>query len=95
MLRRLLRAIGWQKRELRILQWNCNGIRPKGERLKEFLSREKIDIAVIQETHLKPHHSFTLGPDFVIHRKDRSTHKGRYLSIFVTYKYNLITIVAN
>lgn len=84
MLRRLLRALGWQKRELRILQWNCNGIRPKAERLKELLSREQIDIAVIQETHLKPRHSFSLGQEYVIHRKDRTSHKGGVMTIFST-----------
>jgi len=68
--------------ELRILQWNCNGIRPKAAQFRAFLLKEKIDIALIQETHLNPHHSFSLGPDFIIVRNDRRTHKGGVMSVF-------------
>jgi len=78
---RLLRGRGT---ELRILQWNCNGIRPKAAQFHAFLVKEKIDIALIQETHLNPHHSFSLGPDFMVVRNDRKTHKGGVMSVFRT-----------
>jgi len=68
--------------EIRILQWNCNGIRPKRDRLLEYLDRNMIDVALIQETHLNPHHKFDLGSDYVVYRQDRSTHKGGVMSVF-------------
>lgn len=70
------------KKELRILQWNCNGIRPKTAQLLELLEKEQIDVAVIQETHLNPHHSFSLGTEYIVHRKDRNSHKGGVMTIF-------------
>ena len=76
MFKRIFSVFSSSETELRILQWNCNGIRPKAERFREYLDREKVDIAVIQETHLNPHHSFDLGPDYYVLRKDRTTHKG-------------------
>jgi len=84
--------------EIRILQWNCNGIRTKRDQLRQLLLRERIDIALIQETHLNTHHSFHLGPDYVIHRKDRLTHKGGVMSVFHKkysrhYKMNIRTPV--
>ena len=75
-IREIFRIFSRDSRELRILQWNCNGIRPKATRLREYLELERIDVALIQETHLNPHHTFDLGPDFVVYRKDRKTHKG-------------------
>ncbi len=72
----LKRVILGPEKEIRILQWNCNGVRKKQAVLKNLLERQKIDIAFIQETHLNPYHQFDLGPNYVIHRKDRPTHKG-------------------
>ena len=73
----LKRVIIGPDKEIRILQWNCNGVRRKHAVLKNFLEKQKIDIALIQETHLNPYHKFDLGPEYVIYRKDRPTHKGR------------------
>ena len=79
-LRRILTPFSVE-RELRILQWNCNGIRPKASRLREYMEQERVDVALIQETHLNPHHGFTMGPDFQVFRKDRISHKGRQFHI--------------
>ena len=79
-LRRILPPFSVE-RELRILQWNCNGIRPKASRLREYMEQERVDVALIQETHLNPHHGFTMGPDFQVFRKDRISHKGRQFHI--------------
>ena len=40
--------------QIKIAQWNCEGISKKKEALKIFLHKEKIDIACLQETHLNP-----------------------------------------
>jgi len=68
--------------EIKILQWNCNGIRSKRESLLEYLEKNRIDVALIQETHLNPHHRFDLGCDYVVHRQDRPSHKGGVMSVF-------------
>ena len=77
-------------KEIKILQWNCNGVRKKRTVLKDFMYKEKIDIAFLQESHLNPYHKFDLGPDYVIHRKDRRTHKGKVFlleaKLFSAYK---------
>eukprot|EP00088_Acartia_fossae_P070989 TRINITY_DN9640_c0_g1_i1.p1 TRINITY_DN9640_c0_g1~~TRINITY_DN9640_c0_g1_i1.p1 ORF type:complete len:283 (+),score=46.28 TRINITY_DN9640_c0_g1_i1:36-884(+) len=81
-LRFMKRVLVGPDKEIKILQWNCNGVRKKRTVLKDFMYKEKIDIAFLQESHLNPHHKFDLGPDYVIHRKDRHTHKGGVISVF-------------
>ena len=44
--------------QIKIAQWNCEGISKKKEALKIFLHKEKIDIACLQETHLNPNLRF-------------------------------------
>ncbi|KAE9522699.1 hypothetical protein AGLY_016921, partial [Aphis glycines] len=55
---------------LNVLNWNANGIKSKKSSLIEFLTRHKIDIACITETHLKNHETFKLN-GYNIYRKDR------------------------
>lgn len=74
----------WGGGQLRILQWNCNGVRPKLDQLRAFLEAEKIDCAFIQETHLNKHHRLDLGHGYTIRRMDRPSHKGGVMSIFNT-----------
>ena len=44
----------WTSRtgRLRVFQWNADGINPKLPEMTSFLSRERIDIALIQESKL-------------------------------------------
>jgi hypothetical protein len=66
------------KRPLNVLQWNADGILKKKVPLSKLLCDEQIDIACIQETHLKPKHDYAIrGYDAV--RLDRKTYKGGVL----------------
>lgn len=59
-------------KQLKILFWNAQSITSlsKQTQLEYVLSIENIDIALIVETYLKPHHTFKIN-DFTIHRNDR------------------------
>jgi exonuclease III len=39
-------------KDIKLVNWNANGIKNKKSTIIEFLSRYKIDIACITETHL-------------------------------------------
>jgi exonuclease III len=45
---------------LRIIHWNANGILNKANEFHTLLIREKIDIALISETKLKPTSQFKI-----------------------------------
>ena len=57
--------------DINLVNWNANGIKSKKSSLMEFLTRHKIDIACITETHLKNHETFKLN-GYNIYRKDRN-----------------------
>ena len=40
--------------QLKIVQWNCNGLHGKASELEHFMLKNKIDIACLQETKLTP-----------------------------------------
>jgi len=56
--------------EIYLVNWNANGIKSKKSSLMEFITRHKIDISCITETHLKNHEKFKLN-GYNIYRKDR------------------------
>lgn len=63
-----------------ITSWNANGIRNKKRTFTDFLESHKIDIALVQETFLKPSINFTV-PNYRIYRTDRlDNEKGGTLS---------------
>ena len=65
--------------QIKIAQWNCEGISKKKEALKIFLHKEKIDIACLQETYLNPNLRF-LVRGYQCFRQDRpNRHKGGVL----------------
>ena len=63
---------------LKILQWNAEGICQKKEALLVRLAQDCVDVACIQETHLKPGKNFC-APGYQIFRQDRVGHKGGVL----------------
>ena len=75
----------------KILQWNCNSISAHGGELKHYLTTMNFlpDIICLQETRLKPHHTFTL-PGYNIIRRDRDPPDGgggvmtQYIAVFHT-----------
>ena len=71
------------KDELSIVYWNANGIESKIHELYDFLLKNFIDIACINETFLKSHSTLNSHPEFKIYRHDRddSRRKGGVLII--------------
>lgn len=57
-------------KDIILVNWNANGIKSKRSTLVEFLSRHKIDIASITETHLKDSETFKIN-GYKIYRNDR------------------------
>ncbi|KAG8234014.1 hypothetical protein J437_LFUL013932 [Ladona fulva] len=74
MLMALKRAV--ENRPLTILSWNARGaVGKKTPELINLLQNLQVDAALIQETHLKPHHRWTVT-GFTVHRTDRSSAPG-------------------
>lgn len=70
-------------KEIKLANWNANGTKSKKSTLIEFLSRHKIDIACITETHLKNTDLFKIN-GFNIYRTDRnSTHSSGGVAILI------------
>lgn len=74
-------------KELHILSWNANGISNKKIELEELIHDNNIDIFLLQETFLKPSHSFSIA-NYKIYRNDRLT--GRQGGTLIGIKKNLI-----
>lgn len=60
---------------LKILFWNAQSItnKPKQIQLEHILESDKIDICLLVETFLKPHHTLQLK-NYIVYRNDRLTH---------------------
>ena len=67
---------------LNIVAWNANGIRLKLQEFREFLARTKIDVALINETHLKPSHRANV-PNYVVYRNDRLNGRAGGTAIYI------------
>ena len=77
-------------RPLRIMQWNADGLNPKIDELREFVRKEKIDVALVHETKLKPPTKLRPSPTpqikgFTPVRGDRpnATHAGGGLLTYI------------
>ena len=71
------------KYDMKILQWNCNGIRNKLTELANFIDENNIKIVVLQETKLTANSSPPNIDGFTLVRKDRGKDKGGGLAIFI------------
>lgn len=79
---------------IKFVNWNANGIKFKKSTLIEFLTRHKIDIACITETHLKNTDSFKIN-GYNIYRTDRdSIHSSGGVAILIkkSIKHHQATI---
>lgn len=72
--------------ELRVLQFNINGLNNKWEVLIAFLKENNIKIAAIQETKLTEKSKLGQAGDFTLIRKDRGHNKGGGTGIPCRYK---------
>jgi hypothetical protein len=75
-------------KQLRILQWNVNGIGNKSEELLNILSENTIDVALLQESWLNSSKNL-FTPGFKQFRRDRQVQTGGGVIILV--KNSLIT----
>lgn len=83
-------------KELKILYWNCQGIGQKRAELLQLVINHKIDILLLNETHLNPKKNFSL-PNFTTYRTDRlntgiSNCGGTAILIRRNIPHNAITI---
>lgn len=57
-------------KQIKILNWNANGILARKHELHDLLEADGYDVALINETHLRNHHKLRLA-NFTIYRTDR------------------------
>jgi len=57
-------------RPLKIIAFNANGISRQRQEFNKQLQDQKIDLALLSETHLKPHEKFYI-PNCSFYRTDR------------------------
>ena len=60
------------RKNLKIVHWNAEGVWGKKEALRYQLHKQQIDVACLQETHLKETHRFSIR-GFQTFRKDRTS----------------------
>lgn len=70
------------QRNLKILNFNANGIKNQKYELQQLLSNYDIDLACITETHLKPKVKFNIR-NYTIYRSDRLQRQGGGTAIFI------------
>ena len=82
---------------IRVMQWNCNGLRAHVNELKNFFasSQAKIDILCLEETFLKRGNRVTL-PGYHIIRKDRedTAKGGLIIAVRESINYTVIPDIA-
>lgn len=62
--------------------WNANGLLNKKQELQHFITKHKIDVMLITETHLRPAHNPKL-PGFTLYKQVRSTGSGGGSAIYI------------
>ena len=67
---------------IRIMQFNCNGLRNKIEECVLYMEKVGCKIGLFQETFLKPNSNLKF-PNYSILRKDRSKDKGGGIAIII------------
>ncbi|GFV28089.1 probable RNA-directed DNA polymerase from transposon X-element [Trichonephila clavipes] len=55
---------------LTIFSWNADGVRSRIVEMRDFIDKHAPDLLLLQETHLRPEHSFSI-PNYVCYRNDR------------------------
>ena len=68
---------------MRILHFNCNGIRGKLDEITHYMKTKNCHVAALQETFLTAKSNLKCHPDFTLIRKDRMKNKGGGVAFFV------------
>lgn len=73
---------------VQVMHWNAQGITTDSAaaQLEQVLHDKKIDVLLLNETFLKPHHKLQLG-GYKIYREDRLTHGG---GVLIAIKSNIV-----
>ncbi|GFX68375.1 probable RNA-directed DNA polymerase from transposon X-element [Trichonephila clavipes] len=56
---------------LSIFSWNADGVRSRIVEIRDFIDKHAPDLLLLQETHLRPEHSFSI-PNYICYRNDRT-----------------------
>ncbi|GFT93190.1 uncharacterized protein TNCV_2710421 [Trichonephila clavipes] len=56
---------------LTIFSWNADGVRSRIVEMRDFIDKHAPDLLLLQETHLRPEHSFSI-PNYICYRNDRT-----------------------
>ena len=68
------------RNNLRILQWNANGIRPRRTELTHFLSQNQYDLIFVQESHLSSDSTFHIPGYKTLQKNCFMTRRGTTIS---------------
>jgi exonuclease III len=74
--------------KIKLCHWNANSISGKIIEFYEFLNDNKIDVACLNETCLKPHMNLRKHPDFKIIRFDRTDRPKGGVAIIIKKAFN-------
>ena len=69
--------------DLKILQFNCNGIKGKFDEIRNYILKNEIKIAALQETKLNTKSKLSDIPNFTTLRHDRAKDSGGGLIFFI------------
>ena len=70
---------------MRILQFNCNGLRGKLDEITHYMKTKNCRVAALQETFLTAQSNLKCDPDFTLIRKDRMKNKGGGVAFLVQH----------
>ena len=71
-----------QTRHLKFIAFNARGILPQKYEFRRLLLKYKIDIALLNETHLKPYNNFHIA-NYSVYRNDRTWADGGGTAIII------------
>jgi hypothetical protein len=59
------------QQSINVIYWNANGLTDKMLAFLDYLSTQRVDVACVSETFLKPNSKIDSHPDYIVHRFDR------------------------
>ena len=79
----------YRHHNINVLQYNIDGLNLKHSQLKDYMSKNNIHIAMLQETKIKPHHVQSVDIENYSHiRKDRVGQQGGGLITYIHHSIN-------
>lgn len=80
-------------KNLFVITWNANSVIHKKAELGDFLHENNVDVALVQETFLRPQHKLKIA-NYTTHRQDRTDRQGGGTAILIKkhIKHHAMTI---